>query len=79
MSEPKELKQAKMDQPIHTPETGTYGPELSIISTPERRAVKKMTQLENDVLVELPYNGNPKKTAKLLISNTRFTHRVLAD
>lgn len=72
----KEIKYAQMDQPIHTPETGQYGPRLSNKADPTQKAVKMM-QLENDVLIEIPYISDPKKFNSVLVSNTRFHQRTL--
>ena len=74
----KQLSYAVLHGPIHTPETGQYGPVLSSLRMNNVKAVK-MTQLDGEVLVEIPESKDPKKTKKILISNTGFTHRVLVD
>jgi len=76
--ESQQLSYAVLHGPIHTPETGQYGPVLSALRTNNVKAVK-MTQLDGEVLVEIPYAKDPKKVSRMLISNTGFTHRVLAD
>jgi hypothetical protein len=72
------LKYAVLHGPIHYPETGQYGPVLSDTADSIHKAVA-MTQLEGEVLVEIPVKNNPKKKVKVLIDNSGFTHRVLAD
>lgn len=71
------LSYAVLHGPIHHPETGSYGPVLSMVADGARKAVK-MTQLEGQVLLEIPCAKNPKKTMEFLIDNSGFTHRVLA-
>lgn len=71
------LSYAVLHGPIHHPATGQFGPVLQDHDDSARKGVK-MTQLDGEVLVEVPMKQNPKKTVSFLIDNSGFTHRVLA-
>lgn len=75
---PRLLSHATLHGPIHTPMTGELGRVLQSKADGKNKAVK-MTQLDGEVLVEAPSKTNPGKTVSLLIDNSGFTHRVLAD
>lgn len=72
------LSYAVLHGDLYHPLTGTINKTLMAKSDSAHKAVK-MTQLEHEVLVEIPYARDPKKTLKVLIDNSGFTHRVLAD
>jgi hypothetical protein len=74
----KKLSYAVLHNSIHVPQTGTYGPVLCAVATGSYKPVN-MTQLETQVLVEIPDSKDSKKLFKILIDNSGFTHRVLAE
>lgn len=74
---PSQLSYAVLHGPIHHPDTGQFGPVLSNKSDGIRSGLK-MTQLDGEVMIEVPNKKVPKKTLKFLVDNSGFTHRVLA-
>lgn len=72
------LSYAVLHGPIHHPATGQFGPVIQSWTDSARKAIK-MTQLDGEVMLEVPEIKNSKKTYKFLIDNSGFTHRVLMD
>lgn len=72
------LSYAVMHQLLHHPDTGQHGPTLQSWTDTARKAVK-MTQLDGEVLVEIPKTKNSKSTVKFLVDNSNFAYRVEAE
>lgn len=74
----KQIAYAVMHQLLHHPDTGQHGPTLQSWTDSARKGVR-MTQLDGQVLIEVPKTKDPKQVVKFLVDNSNFAYRVEAE